>query len=430
MPPQMIPPHLQHANSYPHLRGPAASASPPMQNGMFQRHSTPQPYTVSRPSSQNTIRRTSSNLIPLQHPHATPPPPPQNGFAYMPNPSIYQPQGTPNLQPPNLQPPHPSPQPQFQQFQPPQQSSHQQVQQAHQAFIQEQRRQSQGQAQSQERLQPPPQPTRASPQPDQKPPEGSPPQPRHLSSKSRSIFTPIDEGGSILAAHFFDAPAPRNNFKETSPDQKPLRSAPSKPMPQPARTQSAASDFAPPSRTDTSSSKSGGARPRLKVQIPSEASDDDMTGSPLGSGTASANPARASSESHHSGVVLPPPSPSASALLSAGASGPPNPFARPPPPTNQNTSAYNDNRNNIETPISALPSRFVADGLLPSPSSFYPEWNFGRSGPDSNTLPSPLNFPTPIMPTGPGFGRGELENAGEKRKGSEERLADAKKVKT
>ncbi len=189
MPPQMIPPHLQHANSYPHLRHPAASASPPTQNGMFQhRHSTPQPHMGSRPSSRNTIRRTSSNLIPLQPPHATPPPPPQNGYAYMPNPPIYQPQANNNLQPP----PHPSPQPQFQQFHPPQQTSHQQVQQAHQAFIQEQRRQSQGQVQSQERLQPPPQPTRPSPQPEIKAPEHSPPQPRHSSSKSRSIFTPID----------------------------------------------------------------------------------------------------------------------------------------------------------------------------------------------------------------------------------------------
>jgi MADS-box transcription factor len=68
--------------------------------------------------------------------------------------------------------------------------------------------------------------------------------------------------------------------------------------------------------------------------------------------------------------------------------------------------------------------------LLPSPSSFYPEWGFGRSGPDSNMLPSPLTFPTPVMATGPGFGRGEAESLGEKRKGSEERLADAKKVKT
>lgn len=128
--------------------------------------------------------------------------------------------------------------------------------------------------------------------------------------------------------------------------------------------------------------------------------------------------------------MLPPPSPSASALLSAGATGPPNPFARPAPPNgSQNTGAYNSN-NNIETPISALPSRFVNENLLPSPSSFYPDWGFPRSGPDSNVLPSPLTFPTPLMQTGPGFGRGEAAESGEKRKGSEERLGEAKKVKT
>jgi len=201
--------------------------------------------------------------------------------------------------------------------------------------------------------------------------------------------------------------------------------------------QSHTSEFAPPSRSNTSGSKSGAARPRLKVQIPSEASDAESgTGgsSPHQSGgPTDATPARNSSESHQSsGIVLPPPSPSASAVLSAGASGPPNPFARPAPPASnsQNTNAYSENRNNIDTPISALPSRFVNENLLPSPSSFYPEWGFGRTGPDSALLPSPLTFPTPINPTGPSFGRGDLENIGEKRKGSEERLGDAKKVKT
>ena len=57
--------------------------------------------------------------------------------------------------------------------------------------------------------------------------------------------------------------------------------------------------------------------------------------------------------------------------------------------------------------MSALPSRFVADGLLPSPSSFYPEWGFGRSGGDSNMLPSPLNFQTPVVGSGPSFLRDE-----------------------
>ncbi|PHH74904.1 hypothetical protein CDD80_2764 [Ophiocordyceps camponoti-rufipedis] len=95
--------------------------------------------------------------------------------------------------------------------------------------------------------------------------------------------------------------------------------------------------------------------------------------------------------SSHSSVVLPPPSPSASALLSAGATGPPNPFARPPPQQNVNG----------DTPASALPSRFLNEQLLPSPSSFYPEWNFRSS--DSNTLPSPLNFATPVVGSGPSF---------------------------
>ncbi|KLP01153.1 putative RLM1-transcription factor of the MADS box family [Fusarium fujikuroi] len=97
-----------------------------------------------------------------------------------------------------------------------------------------------------------------------------------------------------------------------------------------------------------------------------------------------------------SSLVLPPPSPSASAILSAGATGPPNPFARPPPQQNVNG----------DTPVSALPSRFLTNELLPSPSSFYPDWNF-RGG-DSNTLPSPLNFATPVVGSGPSFLRDDL----------------------
>ena len=51
--------------------------------------------------------------------------------------------------------------------------------------------------------------------------------------------------------------------------------------------------------------------------------------------------------------------------------------------------------------MSALPSRFLNHELLPSPSSFYPDWNF--RGSDSNTLPSPLNFATPVVGSGPSF---------------------------
>ncbi|KAL5346804.1 hypothetical protein ACLOAV_007945 [Pseudogymnoascus australis] len=132
---------------------------------------------------------------------------------------------------------------------------------------------------------------------------------------------------------------------------------------------------------------------REPVQIPDEPSDG-------GEGTgASTNPPRVK---RHGIPPLPrpqrrksqlrrrPPSPdpSASALLSAGASGPPNPFARPHPP-NQGGGPPSGGRrgggngNEIETPVGALPSRFMTNELLPGPSSLYPEWNF-RGG-DGNT---------------------------------------------
>jgi len=50
--------------------------------------------------------------------------------------------------------------------------------------------------------------------------------------------------------------------------------------------------------------------------------------------------------------------------------------------------------------------------FLPSPSSFYPEWNFNDR--NSNTLPSPLNFATPVVGTGPSFLR---EDSGERANG-------------
>lgn len=122
-------------------------------------------------------------------------------------------------------------------------------------------------------------------------------------------------------------------------------------------------------------------------------------------------------------MVLPPPSPSASALLSAGATGPPNPFARPPPPAN---NAFGNNRaDNMETPISALPSRFLADQLLPSPSSFYNDWGFGR---DSNMLPSPSNFQTPVVQNGPAFAADDGERKRKTSEGSEGGMG--KRIKT
>jgi len=158
--------------------------------------------------------------------------------------------------------------------------------------------------------------------------------------------------------------------------------------------------FTPPSRSNSLHVGGGGSRPRLTVQIPDEASDGGNTtgesaGSPRGTATtdATSQPSKRPSDAGQH-PVLPPPSPSASALLSAGASGPGNPFARPVP-------HQNNNNMNIDTPVSALPSRFLNNEFLPSPSSFYPEWNY-RSN-ESNTLPSPLNFATPVVGTGPSF---------------------------
>ncbi len=172
--------------------------------------------------------------------------------------------------------------------------------------------------------------------------------------------------------------------------------------------------FTPPSRQN-SLRIGGGARPRLRVEIPDEPSDgasgtaESVSPKNSTTETGSQSTRRNGTDSHSSGMVLPPPSPSASALLSAGASGPPNPFARPPPHQNNNV--------NIDTPVSALPSRFLNNEFLPSPSSFYPDWNFGSRG-DSATLPSPLNFATPVVGTGPSFLRDD-NSVSNKRKSPE-----------
>lgn len=476
-PPPMAPPHIPSHPGFQHVNH-APSASPPISNGMpfAPRHGTPQPQAVSRPSSRNHIRRVSSNLAPHQHatPPPAPPPAPQNGFPYMPNP-MYNPSAHPNMtqhphrpgpfphfgHPPPVthhqtppQPPHQSltPQPMpthtmpsqsipqhpmapphthpFAQPPPPMTLSHPPVPQVAHAYIHDQGRSSMPPAFTPEPPQPQPAPPRTVSLPDasaadQVKPEEGPSPPTHqrsLSSKSRSIFTPIDDRGSVLARHFGAGPPtepPRENShvksEPTKEDANNESTTPVIPPPPPPRVvteasraqsiSSVSSDIKPPTRTNSVQSK----RPQLKVQIPSENSDRDTAtadSSSRDSAGKALTPAKANQETNHSGVVLPPPSPSAGAILSAGAQGPPNPFARPPPPgtATQNNSAYASN-NNIETPISALPSRFVSDALLPSPSSFFPEWGFGRSGPDTNMLPSPLTFPTPAAQTGPGFAR-------------------------
>ncbi|KAK3178880.1 hypothetical protein OEA41_001017 [Lepraria neglecta] len=431
-----LPPHLQNPSSY---MGPAPSASPPIQNGVpyHQRQHTPQAQMISRPGSRNSgvsnVRRSSTNLGPgpshLQQ--VSQAPQGANGYAYMRTPPMnYQAaQGMP-VAPHHAQ---QAQQPQYysQHQQPP---AHPQVQ---QAYLQEQRRQSLPPAfpqheRQQQHMPSPPQPEREQQSQDDQSNRLQKP----AAAKSRSIFTPIDDSRSLLAQHWGIGKSSNDVKPDIKREKDTQAEAPqaSKPTPPPSRSQretpapkrTNSSDFLPPSRTDTA--QSNAKRPRLKVQIPEEQSDADSATAESSPRQSGATPRKASTEASHSSgtaVVLPPPSPSASAILSAGASGPPNPFARPHPPSQQNSQSYSSN-NNIDTPMSALPSRFVADGLLPSPSSFYPEWGFGRAGGDSNMLPSPLTFQTPVM-GGPSF---RDEDGDRKRKSPEGDGQEAKRVKT
>ena len=406
-------------------------------------------------------------------------PPPHrltNGYAYMPNPAIYNPhQPDPICRNTRMVLPStyarlrlckarqqgvPQQAPQYPNYGPPQQHPHQQqVQQVQQLFAEEQRRASMPPAFPQQDR-PPSRPEASPPQaqqqqlPQQQPQQEqeqqqSAPQQmlepvKRMSVKSRSIFTPIDESRSILSQHWASSTSNAENARgDTATSNNRSQSVDvgavsraggqAKPPSPPQRSNthnknrnismsSMPDGFTPPSRTNSAQlSGGGGKRPVLTVQIPDEPSDAgsntaDSNSSPR-SATNAAQRRNGQGNEHNSSVVLPPPSPSASALHSAGASGPPNPFARPHPVSQ--TSNNSNNNNMIDTPVSALPSRFMTNEFLPSPSSFYPEWNF--SGRESNTLPSPLNFATPVVGTGPSFLRedsGEGAGAGD-RQGSQ-----------
>ena len=442
-----VPPHLQQQS---YIRA-ATATPPPMPSGIqyHQRQHTPQPQIISRPGSSHAIRRPSTNLGP-SHLQQVSQAPSTNGYTYMRTPPVHNFQAAQGM----------SGGPQHHQSSSGTQHYYNQLHQAsQQAYIQDQRRQSvppafpqQGhiQQQNQHNQPSPPHPEQQRSQDDQ---SNRLQQPK--ATKSRSIFTPIDDSRSLLAQHWgagkntSDAKLevkretenqPRSNAADNAHQPRPNPASP--PMgahhdtSTPRHTESG--DFVPPIRTD---SAAGAKRPKLKVHIPEEQSEAESNeeSAKNQSGSKGETPAKTSTENSHSsgtGVVLPPPSPSASAILSAGASGPPNPFARPLPPQGaqqHNNAAFERNRNDgIETPISALPSRFVADGLLPSPSSFYPEWDFRRSGGESaNILPSPLNFQTPINSNGPNFGR--EDEADKKRKTPEGEMlenAHVKRVKT
>ncbi|KAK4963267.1 resistance to lethality of mkk1p386 overexpression [Elasticomyces elasticus] len=303
----------------------------------------------------------------------------------------------------------------------------------------------------------PPRPS-PSPQPGQHEFASPPiPQPRPLgrAQAAQSIFTPIDDSRSMLAQHWgatsnsLDSkidpaikleggPRPasvdiaamgreRVHAGRASPKRmtgmagNKIMGSPA-PMPQSRAGSVASLPGGGPTRSNTM--QSGPKKPRLALHIPSEAEDgegatpgiDDSGGA---SQQTTANPAGGRL------MHLPPPSPSnGGALLSAGAQGPSNPFARPLPPQQQpgegvrmSTNPHAVNRDaipppgdrgvaglRIETPMSALPSRFMRDDLLPSPSSFFPEWGMGLNsaggmsaggGMGGMQMPSPLNFQTP-----------------------------------
>lgn len=443
----MMPPHFQGQAPppFPHIRHQTASVSPPIPNGVpfqghpahLQRSHTPQPAVPSRPGSRGDMRRMGPGMMSQPvGPHG-----PHPGITYMPTPPIYNPSASNQS---SLMPPQPGPYP----FQPPQQ----------QPPYMEERRPSAPPTFS---AHPPPQPMavgprteQPSPQPPHQllPPHSMPhttsPQParRHLDPqppppveprtesaerpraplintdtaikkmsqrKSHSIFTPIEENRSILSQHlasFASEPQPMKNEAGISAPANPNRSqsadtgatvrngetaSPHLQQRSSLRNTSVSSLPDTPTTSLKINTAVGGTRPkppRLTVQIPDGGSE---AGSATGDSNSPRNVTDAASHAPHRGsVVLPPPSPSGSgpqSILSAGAIGPPNPFARPVPQQNVNG----------DTPVSALPSRFLNNELLPSPSSFYPEWNF--RGSDNNTLPSPLNFATPVVGTGPSF---------------------------
>ncbi|KAK6860207.1 hypothetical protein PG995_003843 [Apiospora arundinis] len=468
--PQMIPPHYQTQGQppFPQLRGHTPSASPPINGVPFvPRGHTPQPQMGSRPSSRTDFRRPTG-----QH---------SNGYAYMPHPAIYNPQGQPNMSNMSHMTTHqPTQFPTWKTDAPRSllPATHKVLRKTnpcsahkprhrslnHNSFLSSlspfrtcplrNRSISTSSRRRFNTIRPPPQEPQQPLPPMEPRSDAAPERPNRTfldttsaikklpQRKQHSIFTPIDENRSILSQHLESFGAePRNGKDESaggnrsqSVDVGAVSRNNSSPPPPPQRSNTSnvpsnlgpglnrksisgsipETTFTPPSRSNSLRVGSGGAgggapRPKLKVQIPDEASEAGSNTQE--SSTSPANPSetatqanrRNNGENHGTGPVLPPPSPSASALLSAGATGPPNPFARPLPQSQ--TANNNNNSMNIDTPVSALPSRFLNNEFLPSPSSFYPEWNF--RGNDSNTLPSPLNFATPVHGSGPSFLRDE-----------------------
>lgn len=454
-----MPQHYPGQPPFPQIRHHTPSASPPIPNGVVfqgvQRVHTPQPQVGSRPGSRNDMRRMGPNMVPQQvGPYGPPQGPPVNGYAYVPHPAIYNPQNQPNM-PPGPQyshpPPPPPPPPHMQMHMDNQRQSsvppnfpphpppphHSPPQPARHSLSPPQQRHGLPDAPVR-RPSPPPRPMLQPPR-QEGPPAPLEPKTEALERpapaaplldtasaikklpqrKQHSIFTPIDENRSVLSQHLA-AFAESGMKNELANGHRPSPLDPSRNTASPPQSKRSESDAGVQRRQLSASSipevpsrsnslRTGGAsRPRLKVQIPDEPSEtgsntaDSTSGGPGHSTDATSQTTRAG-DSHSSGIVLPPPSPSnATTLLSAGATGPPNPFARPAP---SNSNANNPSHNIIDTPASALPSRYMNNEFLPSPSQFFPDL-YARNH-ESNTLPSPLNFATPVVGSGPSFLRDE-----------------------
>ncbi|KAK6541179.1 hypothetical protein TWF694_008548 [Orbilia ellipsospora] len=430
------------------------SNSPPMHqrtnsmpyNVNMQRHLTPQP-TLSRPLSRNAPHPHQRHLSggPIMGPNGQPIPhpgmgqPQPNGFTYV---NQYPPVSQPQVQtippgfsfPTNGQHPNGATQAFLQQQQqhetlirrqsmptslPQQVPQHQhEQQQVPPHIIPEQH----APPQHQPPIQVTNEPTMMNGQEEPNGPEEQPASDgiTRLRTKSRSIFTPIAGDSSLLAQHWFGpdrSPIRANSIdvgamarkhaaesmlmKSETPHSDNTEMDEDDPKALPL-IRTGTGEIPPPTRTPSMISTPGGGlkRPILKVQIPNDEEDDANTNtagtSPHNSGLTTGEPvsARPHTEPLPPGAVLPPPSPSVgnNAPLSAGGSGPPNPFARPPP-----TSAANNLLD--QTPISALPSRFV-ENMLPSPSAFFTaDWATAGMRGDDNLLPSPLNFKTPTALT-------------------------------
>lgn len=78
-------------------------------------------------------------------------------------------------------------------------------------------------------------------------------------------------------------------------------------------------------------------------------------------------------------------------------------------------NSFSNNNIDTPTPISALPSRFMSnDGLLPSPSSFYPEWGLGlmsAGGGNGVSSPGGMFQPTPVREGSASWERMDAEAA-------------------